>query len=119
MAHALFNQDIDIFRATGDGYWTEDHEYVSGGETTVSIKGSLQPYREGSDSFVTEGGWTTQNTIVIYSDTELQAYDQNLDIEGDEVLYKGSRYVCRQLKDYSHAGFLPHWVGLFHKKDDT
>lgn len=124
----LFDKDITIFRPTA-GYWTDSNEYVDGGEVEIPYRGNIQSYREGVNNFLTEAGFRATSAIEVYiqgnTGDEIRAEDDRLSIVADEVDYRGSRYKCIDLQDWTGQSAdgrmldMNHMLGLFYQKDKT
>jgi hypothetical protein len=123
MTMSLFNRDEDIIRSVSKGYLNEYEEFVAGQTTLIPIKCNIQPYREGTNSFITEAGVRTMDVIIVYTPSTLQASDEDTDIVGDQLMYKGRSYFCKDLEqwdeqDLGGTSLIPvHNVGYFYRKD--
>ena len=125
--NSLFNRDITLYRAIDGGYWTDDNEYVDGGEEEVVVKGSIQPYREGVNNFLTPAGFRAVSAVFVYAEGntggELIADDDRSSTIGDEIVYRGTRYKCIDLQDWTghdtNGRVLNsnHMLGVFYQKD--
>lgn len=126
LLNRLFDKEITLYRQTA-GTWTDANEYVDGGEEPILCMGNIQPYREGVNNFLTEGGFRATSAIEVYvlGDTgdEIRAENDRISQVADEVEYKGSRYKCIDLQDWTGQSYLGlelsmnHMVGLFYLKD--
>ena len=123
---SLFNKQITLYRAGGEGYW-ENNEYFESPETEVPCEGSIQPYREGVNNFLTDAGFRATSAIEVYitgnTGDEIRADNDRLKTIADELEYRGSRYKCIDLQDWTgHSSngrtLIPnHMLGLFYLKD--
>lgn len=123
----LFNRPLTLYRATSGGYW-ENNEYFEGEEEEVSCEGNIQPYREGVNNFLTHAGFRATSAIEVYvtGDTgdEIRSDNDRTNTVADEIVYRGSRYKCIDLQDWTgHSiGGLSlitnHMLGLFYLKDN-
>jgi len=122
----LFNQQLTIYRAAGTGYW-ENNKYFESPEEEVPAEGNIQPYREGVNNFVTEAGFRATSAIEVYitgtTGDEIRADNDRTSTVADEIEYRGSRYKCIDLQDwtgqtYKGRSLIPnHMLGLFYLKD--
>ena len=123
---SLFNQQLTLYRATGEGYW-DGNEYVADPEEEVPVEGNIQPYREGVNNFLTPAGFRATSAIMVYvtgtTGDEIRAENDRLSSVADEIEYRGSRYKCIDLQDWTGQttngrSLIPnHMLGLFYQKD--
>ena len=122
----LFNQNITLYRQSS-GYWDANNNYVEGAEIPIPRTGNIQPYRDGVNNFLTPAGFRAVSAIRVYvvGDTgdEIRTENDRLGTLADEIEYKGLRYKCIDLADwtgqtYSATSLIPnHMLGLFYEKD--
>lgn len=123
---SLFNQEITLYRAGGVGYW-EGNEYYESPEQTVTVEGNIQPYRAGVNNFVTPAGFRATSAVEVYvtgnTGDEIRSENDRSGSVADEIEYRGSRYKCIDLQDWTGQttngrSLIPnHMLGLFYQKD--
>ena len=115
----ILTTPIKVYRTTGAGYLDENDNSVTG-ESEVDANVIIQPYRDGESTFTLESGMQTSYAIVVHSDIPLfPADDQDGGRVADEVEYKGKRYFCSELADWTGYGLtlVENYTGLFYRKD--
>lgn len=121
----LFNRDEVVTRTTGVGYIDDNEQYIAGTTTTVNIECSIQPYREGKNSFNNPTGYRTIDAIKVYSKQPLLAADEFSNTVGDQLTYNGKEYFCKDLEIWTPqtlgiggVSLIPeHYLGYFYRKD--
>lgn len=121
----LFNREEDIIRTIGEGYIDDNEDFVAGATEVLTIKCSIQPYREGKNSFNSPTGYRTIDVLRVYSCTSLIAADEYAQTVGDQLTYEGKEYFCKDLEKWSPQtigvngkSMIPeHWLGYFYRKD--
>ena len=121
----LFNRTETIIRTIGGSYFDEDENLVAGATTNISIECNIQPYREGLNSFNSPTGYRTIDAIKVYTPptSNLQAADEVANTVGDQLVYKGREYFCKDLErwdtqSYDSTSLIPeHDLGYFYRKD--
>ena len=121
----LFNRKETITRTTSEGFINDDEEFVAGATQDIEIDCSIQPYREGKNSFNNPTGYRTIDAYRVYSKQELIAADEIDHIVGDQITIKGKQYFCKDLEvwdehDCKGLSLIPeHYLGYFYRKDKT
>lgn len=121
----LFNREEIITRTTSGGYINDDEEFVAGATEEITIDCSIQPYREGKNSFNNPTGFRTIDAIKVYSCQKLIAADEFTKVVGDQITYEGLEYFCKDLEvwkpqTYNSVSMIPeHYLGYFYRKDLT
>lgn len=121
----LFNRTETIIRNTDEGYLNDDEEWVSGATQNIQVECNIQPYREGKNSFNSPTGYRTIDAIKVYvpEEFELRASDEIDKVSGDQIVYKGKEYFCKDLErwdsqTYEGVSLIPaHNLGYFYRKD--
>ena len=121
----LFNRTETIIRTTSEGYIDDDENFIAGDTINIPIECSIQPYREGKNSFNSPTGYRTIDAIKVYTPSDLIAYDEITQVAGDQLYYKGNSYFCKDLErwgeqTYNTNSLIPvHNLGYFYRKDKT
>lgn len=123
----LFNKTVNIIRTSGKPYLDDNNNIVAGTTTSVPVECNIQPYRQGITSLNSDTGYRTVDAIKVYVPEEfsLQTYDEIKSIAGDQLVYKGKEYFCKELEEwdaqtYDGLSLIPaHNLGYFYRKDKT
>lgn len=97
----LEEQDIVRIRTDSSGSYNEDGDWVSGTETTETIKCIVQPYRNGSSQFILPEGVKSEDTRVVYSKSDLRNTSEHYKYVADILIIDDLKYQVQQVSDYS------------------
>jgi hypothetical protein len=119
MSISLFNRSETLYRTNSNNwYYGEDGRPVFS-EDTETITCSIQPYRDGKNTFRVPEGFQSIYGIKVYSKEQIIANDEVLETLGDEIEYEGQRFVCIDVANFTGHGLtIPeHYLALFYRKD--
>lgn len=113
---------ITVYRRHTDdeGYLGEDGRWVYDvQEDAIPIRCSLQPYiREGNDKEYLPEGIKAEDSLYLFTKTEIFTSDDRLKKRADEVEVYGYRYQCIRVKNYTGFGLrTDHYECVFVRKD--
>lgn len=93
------------------GYY-QGGDWVSGGlDTPFAILCNIQPYREGKERAHLPEGITTNDIVIVYTQSELQVADQFTSTDGDYFDLDGFTY-----KVYADANWSRYGLSIDHHK---
>ncbi len=111
---------LNIYRkAPSSGYLDDNGNWINSvSETTVPIRCSLQPFRNGDQQLDLPDGIRSEDAYFVYTKTEILSGDDRTKQQADETEIKGVRYECFRVEDWTHYGLsTDHYKGVFIKKD--
>lgn len=121
----LFNRTETIIRTTGKPYVNNQEQLVAAPTVEIPVECSIQPYREGKNSFNQPTGIRTIDAIRVYVPEahDLITADEISGIIGDQLEYEGYTWFCKGLERWDNQTFesvslIPaHNLGYFYRKD--
>lgn len=109
----LYRADLDNFHYGTDGKPVFEETPIT------TFQCSIQPYRDGDNTFRTPEGFYSLYGIKVYTESKIIPNDELLKTVGDEIEFEGNRFVCVDYANFTGYGDLvpEHYLGLFYRKD--
>ena len=105
----LGRKSIKYYRKAG--HWSDDGEWISGGEAVGTISASCQPLNQNEQAQYIKpsaGGESIYGALKLYSATPLRTSKQETAQEADEIEYIGRRYKVVDVQPYQ-SGLINHY----------
>lgn len=108
-----------LYRTDSEDWYYEEGVPVFNETVIEGFECSVQPYRDGDNTFRSPEGMYSIYGIKVYTQTKIIPNDEVSKTVGDEIEYEGKRFVCIDYANFSGYGdLLPeHYLGLFYRKD--
>ena len=113
MISAIMTIPLTVTRKSTEGYWDEQGDYVEGGETTLDIICSIQPFK-GKSRELEERGIYPKDAVRVYTKTELKTVDEFESKLADTATIDGVNYVAVMSENWArHSMTLNHYKVIF------
>lgn len=118
----LLTQDIEVTRHS-EGYYDENGRWVEGSTSTLTVKGRVQPYREGRVTKLLPEGISEEAALLVLSRERLYSANTKTKVSADTIEDDGDTYHVWSVKNFARASgdlaLLNHYECVLLREDAT